>query len=50
MGDDEHHPQSASRHLVERAPNASLVESWKPEADRPAAREAVEKFLAGHSA
>ena len=50
MGDDEHHPQSASRHLVERAPNASLVESWKPEAARPAAREDVEKFLAEHSA
>ncbi|MCW0213559.1 MAG: alpha/beta hydrolase [Pseudonocardia sp.] len=48
MGDDEHHPQSASRHLAEWAPNATLVEAWKPEADRPAARAAVEKFLVEH--
>lgn len=46
MGDDEFHPQSASRTLAATAPNAELVERWKDPEHQPAARHAVEKFLA----
>ncbi|GEL20678.1 alpha/beta hydrolase [Pseudonocardia asaccharolytica] len=46
MGDDRFHPQSASRALASAAPNGELVERWKDPADRPAARSAVEDFLA----
>ncbi|HVL82877.1 MAG TPA: alpha/beta hydrolase [Pseudonocardia sp.] len=49
MGDDRFHPQSASRLLAGTAPNARLVQRWKDPADRPAARAAVEEFLAAHT-
>lgn len=48
-GDDRFHPRSASELLVREAPGATLVEYWKGEADRPAARTAVTGFLAAHS-
>lgn len=46
MGDDLYHPQSASRTLAATAPNATLVERWKDPEHQPAARAAVEQFLA----
>ena len=49
-GDDEYHPSLASERLAELAPNATLVERWKHPADQPAARAAVEAFLAAHAA
>lgn len=49
MGDDIYHPQLASRTLAATAPDATLVERWKDPADQPAARAAVEEFLAKHT-
>ncbi|MGQ0575589.1 MAG: alpha/beta fold hydrolase [Pseudonocardia sp.] len=49
LGDDLFHPQVASRTLAATAPHATLVERWKDPADRPAARAAVEEFLAAHT-
>lgn len=49
MGDDVYHPQVASRTLAATAPKATLVERWKPPADQPGARAAVEAFLAEHT-
>lgn len=49
MGNDHYHPQLASRTLVATAPDARLVEDWKPPEDQPAARAAVEEFLAAHT-
>jgi pimeloyl-ACP methyl ester carboxylesterase len=49
MGDDLYHPQTASRTLVDTAPNASLVPRWKQPQDQPAARRAVAEFLAAHT-
>lgn len=49
MGDDLYHPQVASRALAATAPNATLIERWKDPADQPAARAAVEEFLAEHT-
>jgi pimeloyl-ACP methyl ester carboxylesterase len=49
MGDDLYHPQIASRTLAATAPRATLVERWKQPEDQPAAREAVEEFLAAHT-
>ncbi|NMH98933.1 alpha/beta fold hydrolase [Pseudonocardia acidicola] len=46
MGNDRFHPRSASRKLAATAPNAILVEQWKEPEHQPAARAAVEKFLA----
>jgi pimeloyl-ACP methyl ester carboxylesterase len=46
MGDDEYHPQEASRRVAALAPNAIFVEHWKQEPYIPAARKAVEEFLA----
>jgi len=46
MGDDRYHPQSASAMLAATAPRAALVEKWKEPDDQPAARVAVEAFLA----
>lgn len=49
QGDDEYHPKEASRKLAASAPNAILVERWKDPADQPAARAAVDEFLAAHA-
>ena len=46
MGDDEYHPQTASRRIAELAPNATFIERWKQEPHIPAARRAVTEFLA----
>jgi pimeloyl-ACP methyl ester carboxylesterase len=48
LGDDEYHPTLASREVAARAPAATLVERWKEPADVPAARQAVDDFLAAH--
>jgi hypothetical protein len=39
----------ASQRLAATAPNATLIERWKDPADRPAARQAVDDFLARHA-
>jgi pimeloyl-ACP methyl ester carboxylesterase len=49
QGDDLYHPKSSSLRLAERAKDATLVERWKDPADQPAARRAVEEFLAVHT-
>ena len=48
-GDDLFHPHQASEQLATTAPNATLVERWREPADVPAARAAVEQFLAQHA-
>jgi len=48
QGDDVYHPESVSRHLAATVPSATLVERWKDPADQPAARTAVDDFLAAH--
>jgi pimeloyl-ACP methyl ester carboxylesterase len=48
QGDDPYHPRLASRRLAAEMPNATLIEAWKDPADQPAARAAVEQFLAEH--
>jgi len=50
QGDDVYHPKRASRVLAETAPSATLIERWKDPADQPAARAAVDQFLAEHAA
>jgi pimeloyl-ACP methyl ester carboxylesterase len=50
QGDDTYHPRSASRLLADTVPSATLIERWKEPADQPAARTAVEDFLAEHAA
>lgn len=47
-GNDVYHPSSASEHLAATAPGATLVERWKESDDQPAARAAVDRFLAEH--
>ena len=49
-GNDEFHPSVASERLAEAAPNATLIQDWKPEEHQPAARRAVDDFLAAHAA
>jgi pimeloyl-ACP methyl ester carboxylesterase len=49
QGDDVYHPKQASRHLAATAPHATLVERWKDPADQPAARAAVDEFLAANA-
>ena len=49
QGDDVYHPRRASRQLAALAPNATLIEPWKDPADQPAARAAVDAFLAEHA-
>jgi pimeloyl-ACP methyl ester carboxylesterase len=49
QGDDLYHPRAASRQLAAAAPNASLIEAWKDPADQPAARAAIDTFLADHA-
>jgi pimeloyl-ACP methyl ester carboxylesterase len=47
MGNDEYHPQEASRRLAALAPDATFVEHWKEPKHVPAARKIVADFLAG---
>ncbi|MGH3565941.1 MAG: alpha/beta fold hydrolase [Pseudonocardia sp.] len=49
MGDDRHHPRSASAMLAATAPRAALLDQWKEPDKQPAARAAVEAFLAGNT-
>jgi pimeloyl-ACP methyl ester carboxylesterase len=49
QGDDVYHPKAASERLAADIPTATLVERWKDPADQPAARAAVDRFLADHT-
>ena len=49
LGNDLHHPESSSRELAALAPNATLIERWKEPEHQPAAKKAVEDFLAAHT-
>ncbi len=49
QGDDVYHPKVASKQLAALAPSATLIERWKDPADQPAARAAVDDFLATHA-
>ncbi len=49
MGNDRYHPESVSRRVADLAPNATLIENWKDPADQPAAKQAIETFLAAHT-
>jgi hypothetical protein len=46
LGNDLHHPEASSRELAALAPNAMLIEKWKEPEHQPAAKKAVETFLA----
>lgn len=49
-GKDQYHPSRASEHLAATAPAATLIEQWKEPEQVPAARAAVDAFLAAHAA
>jgi pimeloyl-ACP methyl ester carboxylesterase len=49
QGADVYHPTLASRRVAELVPGATLVEQWKQPDDQPAARAAVDAFLAEHA-
>ncbi|MFR9803809.1 alpha/beta fold hydrolase [Pseudonocardia sp. RS010] len=49
MGDDEFHPQVASRTLARLAPHATLLETWKDPDSIPMAQMAVAEFLTSHT-
>jgi pimeloyl-ACP methyl ester carboxylesterase len=49
LGNDLHHPEASSRELAALAPNATLIEKWKEPEHQPAAKKAVENFLAEHT-
>jgi pimeloyl-ACP methyl ester carboxylesterase len=49
LGNDLYHPASTSRELAALAPRATLIEHWKEPEHQPAARKAVEEFLAAHT-
>jgi pimeloyl-ACP methyl ester carboxylesterase len=49
QGDDVYHPRLASQRLAALAPRATLVERWKDPSDQPAARAAIDDFLAEHA-
>ena len=49
LGNDLYHPEETSREVAELAPNATLVENWKELEHHPAAKQAVENFLADHT-
>lgn len=49
LGNDLHHPESSSRELAALAPRATLIEHWKEPEHQPAAKKAVEDFLAAHT-
>ena len=46
---DYYHPESISREIVSLAHDAKLVERWKEPEHQPAAKQAVEQFLAAHT-
>ncbi len=48
-GNDQFHPSIASERLAADAPNATLIHDWKPEEHQPAARRAVDDFVAIHA-
>lgn len=48
-GDDQYHPHQASETLATEVPTATLIERWKDPADQPAARAAIDAFLATHA-
>ncbi len=49
LGTDLYHPESTSREIAALAPNATLIEKWKEPEHQPAAKKAVESFLADHT-
>jgi len=49
LGNDQYHPESSSREVAALAPNARLIEHWKEPEHQPAAKKAVEEFLAKHT-
>lgn len=49
QGGDVYHPKEASQQLAALAPKASLIERWKDPADQPAARAAIDDFLASNA-
>ena len=49
LGNDLYHPESSSRELAALAPNATLIEHWKEPEHQPAAKKAVEEYLAKHT-
>jgi len=49
LGNDLYHPEETSREIAALAPNATLVEHWKEPERQPAAKKAVESFLAEHT-
>ena len=46
---DFYHPESISREIADLASNTALVERWKEHEHQPAAKAAVEQFLAEHT-
>ena len=46
MGNDLRHPASTSREVAALAPNSTFIEHWKEPEHQPAAKKAVEEFLA----
>jgi pimeloyl-ACP methyl ester carboxylesterase len=48
-GNDLYHPESTSREIASLAPNATFIEDWKEPRHHPAAKKAVEEFLAAHT-
>jgi len=49
LGNDQYHPQETSRDIVALARKATLIEQWKEPEHQPAAKKAVERFLAEHT-
>jgi hypothetical protein len=49
LGTDLYHPESTSREIASLAPNATLIEHWKEPEHQPAAKQAMERFLAEHT-
>jgi pimeloyl-ACP methyl ester carboxylesterase len=49
QGDDVYHPRVASQHLATTVPKATLIERWKDPTDQPAARAAIDDFLAAYA-
>lgn len=49
LGTDLYHPESASREIAALAPNATLIVHWKEPEHQPAAKQAMERFLAEHT-
>lgn len=48
-GDDLYHPRDVSLEIARLAPRAELIEDWKSPQAQPAARAALERFLASHT-